>query len=905
DAVYPSLPEGAQKPVVLPFDPASEPVVVVTIRPRDGNMALAKRLAEYEGRAALRRVEGAASVVVVGGMNRETAVAVRVDQAAARGMSVLDVASAIAADSIDLPAGSVREGTLELVVLARGRVSSAEELSELVVRGRTGAYRLSEIASVYERNASRDSLFVVDGKETLALELYVRPGMDPVRAARNAREAAAALARTCGDAVEVDVLRDTSVAVARSTRDLAIAGAAASLAAAFVLVVLLGDAGAGALVTASIPLSLAAGVTVLWACGRSINAMSLGGLGLAVGMISDSAVVVLGALGSRFSSVEDRPSPDDIAITVDTVLAGTSGSMITTMVVFLPVYFLPGALGALFADLALAIMAANAAGWFLAVLALPAVYRVLWKPGRHDAALSLEAAYRRVLAMALRNPVVVLVVALAMAAAGSALVLSRPASFMPPDLAQELIATIRFPPGTDADGMVDSTLRLTRVLCSLDGLGGAYGWAGSEPDDSMRRADPAYSDETLSIVCPLLGGADVADATAAIAAAARASLGGDVIVTVSPPEDPAATILGLDGRRILTVRARGHEKAVAESDQLVAVLLSRAGDLLSAITMAPQGTKPGIRMSTDREAAAALRVSVTDAARVVRAASEGVEAAVLEREGRQMDVLVFAAGAGLQSGGNSLGDLAAIPMILASGASVPVSAVTSFERTAEEATIARLDRANVVYVSPIPIPGMEKRFDAELEKLLSTHPSVERADGSVFSMYGTAMLSAVAFVLVLLYLVLGAQFESFTLPLAIMATIPLSMAGVGPALVAAGLGLDSGSIMGIVVLFGLVVNNALLLYESSIARIAMGASSAVASYAGAIDRVRSVLATTLTTVVALFPLCLMRSSAAQRSMSISLLGGLVASATLTLFVSPIMFVAILPAGTLQPRKTSV
>jgi HAE1 family hydrophobic/amphiphilic exporter-1 len=118
------------------------------------------------------------------------------------------------------------------------------------------------------------------------------------------------------------------------------------------------------------------------------------------------------------------------------------------------------------------------------------------------------------------------------------------------------------------------------------------------------------------------------------------------------------------------------------------------------------------------------------------------------------------------------------------------------------------------------------------------------------------------------------------------------MAGVGPALAIAGIGLDSGSVLGLVVLFGTVVNNAILLYEASAAKAVALARSAVAAYAGAADRVRPVLATTITTVVALLPICLSPTGAAQRSMSIALLGGLVASTMLTLFVSPIAFASV-------------
>jgi len=151
------------------------------------------------------------------------------------------------------------------------------------------------------------------------------------------------------------------------------------------------------------------------------------------------------------------------------------------------------------------------------------------------------------------------------------------------------------------------------------------------------------------------------------------------------------------------------------------------------------------------------------------------------------------------------------------------------------------------------------------------------------------LIGSVILVVVLLYLTLGAQFESFRLPPLIMATIPLAMAGVGPALALTGLGLDSGSVLGLVVLFGVVVNNAILLYETTSARRTAGLGAAQAAYAGASERVRSIIATTVTTMVALLPVCIMSRDATGRSMSIAMFGGVAASAALTLFVLPIVF----------------
>jgi multidrug efflux pump subunit AcrB len=348
-------------------------------------------------------------------------------------------------------------------------------------------------------------------------------------------------------------------------------------------------------------------------------------------------------------------------------------------------------------------------------------------------------------------------------------------------------------------------------------------------------------------------------------------------------------LLGLDRGMVIAARGASPAEARSRADAAEATLAREAGSALAAIRRSPAGYKPLVVMKPRREAAAVLGVSFAEAAGVVRAATEGVEAAALELEGRLTPVRVFAAGSGAGDGAGSLEGLGDIPVRSVGGARVSAAAVASFGRSADEAALARLDRADVVYLEPAAEAGRYRELGRAVDRALGLLPFASRSQGSAFRRYGSAMTSAALLALALLYLTLGAQFESFGLPLVVMATIPLALAGTGPALALSGQGLDSGSVLGLLVLSGVVVNNAILLNESFEARLAGGASPAAAAYAGASDRVRPVLATTATTVIALLPLCLSPSGAAQRSMSLAMLGGVAGSAALTVFVSPIAF----------------
>lgn len=887
DAAYQALPEAAERPRVSPFSPDDDPIAIVAALPLKGDLAALRRFAELTMRQRFRRVEGVGAATVYGGSSRELAVAVDMDRAAARGLTVLDAARAIASEQLDLPAGSVMEGGLELVALARGRAADAEGLARLSAQGPQGPFRVGDIAEVFERDASRRSLFVVDGEEAVALKLYLRAGADPRAAARGIREAIVELDAELGGLASLMLARDGSLAAIEAVRNLGIAGALGAFMALAALLALLGDPRGGLLAAGTIPVSVAAAMAVLGAAGRSLNAMSLGGIGLAVGMISDNAVITLDAISARFAADDERPSSDGVADAAATVTAGCLGSAATTAVVFVPVLFLPGALGALYGDLALAVIAANLAGWLAAALALPALYRLSWRKGAARRGRAVERSYRRILASAMRRPAAALALSAAAASLGILVAATRELSFMPLDAATELIVSVDFEPGSDPDGMVGRAKALSAALAAVPGLSSAYGGAGAEADDAARRADPSYARERLELYCGLSPGVDPVALASAASAVAAGALSPAAAFRIGPPRDPAAAALGLDSRLSLAVRGRTPSDAAARAEQAARALAAEAGPALASVELRPAGSKPRVELRPLREEGLALGVGLGELAQALRAATEGAPAGAVELEGRETPIRVFAAGAGY-AGGGSVARAAAVPVSARGGTGIPASAVASFVPSEGPAALARLGRFDVMYLQARAAPGRGRELARAVDHIVGRLEGVRRADESAFRRYAGSLAASAALVIVLLYLSLGAQFESFILPFAIMAAIPLGMAGAGPALAAAGLGLDSGSALGLLVLSGVSVNSAIVLYEAFGAYRAAGASPAAAAFAGANARVRPSLATAATTVLALLPISLSPAGAAQRSMSVAMMGGVAASTVLTLIVFPIV-----------------
>lgn len=921
DAVYPNLPEGAKKPMVVPGDPNQEPHSILSVFSPAGDGVFARNLAEYELRARLRRIDGVGTVILVGGETPEARITLDIPRALSGGLSPGDLARYLTAETADIPAGNAREGDMELVVVSSGRPQSVGELSQILVPAGSGLVRISELAELREGRARRKSVFLCDNREQVALEIYRRPGADPVKLSRDVKmvleEAKAAFSRD----LEIGLAYDSSGAVLEGVKNLGFSAVLGTAAVFGVLAFFIRQVRYRVLAALSIPLSAAAALAALALTGRSLNQMSLGGIALGIGLVSDTAVIVLDILHRNFSDRPRRPRPEAVGAGVAAVSGSSFASTVTTAVVFIPIVFLPGPLGALFGDLSVSLVSSITAGWVFAQFALPALFTLFYSGNtprafkltrrlRYPGACSVEARkispapgisrnlpgqYRRLLGSGLRRPRRVLLIALSLSLAGGAVLFTRPAAFVFPDEAGEVEVSLVFPAGTDLEAAGDCGVLLSRALSELPPVGKIFGRAGAEEEDLGRRADTDYRKEELRLRCVLRKGAEPVKAMAEI----QKLLEGPLLTQFPPgtagiaayPQDKTERLLGLSPGHTLAVRGKDREETALRAREAAERVKALAGP--ASVSLRPSGARPELRIYPDREAAAHLGISVTGMAEMVHAATEGLVAARLEIEGRPLDIRVS-------------GDLRrdflrpealveAIPLGAGEGGPVFLGALGRVEQAEAEAALARLDRGDVVYLDILPLPGAETGLSPVSEEL-NKIPGISRADESAFSRYRTSLVITLFLVLILLYMTMAAQFESFILPGILMLTIPFSLAGAGPALLFAGAGLDSGSILGLVVLFGLVVNNGILLYETAVEKINRGFPPAAAVYSGAVERFRPVLATTLTTLFALLPLVVSPLGSSQHSMAAAMLGGIGASTLLTLFALPPIFIPFLKAG---------
>jgi len=887
DAVYPSLPEGVHKPTVTSGDGASETHAIIAISSPNGNAEFARKFAEYEMKSRLRRIDGVGSVVLVGGETSEEKLYLDVHRLAALGLSPSDFAAILAQETADIPAGNAREGNMELVVVGSGKPSSTASLSQIILPISGGTLKVEDAGILTSSAVRRESIFVYNGIEATALEIYRRPDADPLRLSKDIQKTLDEAIDLFSRDVQIELVVDSTPSLISGITSLLISAALGAGAVTGVLIIFIRRLKYSLLASISIPVSAAVGICILSLTGKSLNSMSLGGLAMGIGLVSDISVIVIDLLHRAFGERETVPEPEEIGNKAASIAGSSIASTLTTALVFAPIIMLPGPLGSLFGDIAIALVSSVTAGWFYAQFCLPSLYRLFFNSSKAvnrefkiknilvSRNGSLVMRYKFLLSAFLRHPVKLFFVVVLLVFFGFLTIFTQPIVFLNPDEAEEIWVSIVYKPGTLLESILIESYKTSYILAGLPFVKTAYGRAGAEEEDVFHRADIDYKKEELILRCVLEKGIKPEKALAEISAVLEKTI--HESFSVYFPKDRIENMLGLASSNTYVIKAKDREELFERRLFAEGVIKTAA----IAVNFRPLGLRPELRLYPNREAAAYLSVSAAQIAETLYILNEGVVATRLETEGRPLDVRITG-----QDKRSVMIDpvlqLEQIPIRTAQGRTVYLGSLGRIERMEAEASLARLDRSDAIYVD---IPSAEK-IPAVVNEMTAKYSWFTSVDESVFNRYRNSIIIYVLLVLILLYMTMGAQFESFLLPLILMTSIPFSLAGAGPALLITGSKIDCGAVLGLTALFGLVVNNSLILYEISDQKIRAGLSPAAAVYNGACERLQAILITTATTILALTPLILSPLGNSQKSMAAAMMGGLIASTSLSLFAIP-------------------
>lgn len=868
DLVRGSLPDDADRPLVIPFDPGDEPVLTYAVTD-DGTYGYNLRYhLDKEIRRSLERIDGVASVELIGGHRREISVECHRHRLKAQHLSLMGVYESIAAENVSFPAGLIREGVQELRLRASGEFLSVEEMRQVPVGFPESGppVLLGQVADVRDSYARQKSRAWYNGISAVVMMIRREPG-------RNILALSKEVKRWIGDNQDYHfhLVSDRSESIDEAVQGLLQAGLLGILAAFMVLRIFLGSWRQASVIATALPVGILGTFGAMYLAGMTLNTMSLGGLALGVGMMVDAGIVVLESLDA------DTGSPDAIAASTIAITPPLVASLLTTVVVFLPVLFLPGLSKALFGEMALSISFSLFFSLLSSVLLVPVLVQML--PARKGGApLGLQWINRRYTRLLLyiherRRPFLAFILLLIILSVGGIFLLPR--RVLPAINRGEYLVRIDFSAGTP----LDESDERRKVAESMMPQGTeVLAITGADPADSVSEKLIAAGSHTLRF---RLNNRALAKSENAVDEIARhLPLPPHSSIEITRPKDPLMALLGYEGKAFLECYGNTSEERSRITEEMM--LRLKKADLSLPV---PVGAKkaPELRVVLDRTRAALSGIHVEEVATEARVALHGIEA-TRYRDGDD-EVPVRVSLRGLRGGDEEITDVA---IAAGNGAMVPLGSLATIEEAMVPLLLYRRNRRGVdsFHIAAADMTPVRTALgDMVSENMIGFHDSsieVRRMIGE--------MSWALAAGVLLIYMVLASQFQSFRLPLRIMGSIPLVLPGAVLALLLSGESLNMQSVTGLIMLSGLVVNNAIILMDRIEQDLRVDDLFNSVKDA-AISRIRPVIMTVLTTMSALLPLAFGVGAGGdlQRSMALTVIGGLLVSTAGTLLFIPLFY----------------
>jgi cobalt-zinc-cadmium resistance protein CzcA len=892
------LPPGTGAPLVSSLTGRLNEVMEIVLEAEPGTAGLMelRDLADYELRNRLLGVPGVAAVEVLGGHLRQFQVQLDPDRMAALGVTLGEVMEAVRRSNENAAGGFVAQGPIEWTVRAVGRAGNVGDLRATVVAMRdTTPVLLGEVAEVREAPAVRRGMAHGLGSEIVNCRISKQFGADTVTVARGVRAAVEDLAKTLPKGVRVRVLYDQADLVSSALGGV---GRAVLLGAALVVAVLfllLGNLRAALIVTVTLPLSIALSGLILKPAGIGLNTLTLGGLAIAVGLLVDAAIILTENVYHRLTVERDRPRREVVLAAALEVGRPIAFATLIVIAVFTPLFAMSGIEGRMYRPLAAAVVAAMAASLILALTLVPVLAGWLLRPARsgseEDVALirRVKAIYAPLLERCMRRAGLVRVLSLAVTLPALLLAFQIGSDFMPQlDEGALLLQTV-LPPEASLDEVDRRNHRVEDVLRRFPEVKEVVRRTGraERTEDPM----PHVISDVLVVLKP-----ERSRPIEALEGEMRERLEkvpGVAVLFTTPlgmrideglggtPADLQVRIYGPDLDRL--ARLAGQARELMEPVEGIADLRAET------LTGLPQ-----VRITVDREAVARVGLAPADVVDALRVGLAGEEVSQIWVGQRRYDLVVRLA----DDRRNDLGALGRLLIDGRNGTRVPLGQLARMEQVFGPASIQREAGSRRIAVEASVAGRDLGSAAAEVRERLAAGLDLPtgyffdiggRVENQARAMrsLGFAIAAALLAVLVLLYLALG----SFPETLVILATLPDAFVGGIVALWLAGETWNVSSLVGLIGLFGIAVQNGLVLVSQTRGLIAEGRPFEEALREASIGRVRPKLMTAGTAILGLLPLLVLNlhGSEIERPLAVVMIGGLVTSTLFTLLALPTFY----------------
>lgn len=905
DQVKGFLPDDASDPIIIKFDPSLMPILVLGMDSEERDLEKLQEYAEDIIKPRLERLEEVASVSINGGLDREILVSIDNEKLRSSQLSFSQVTAALAGENVNLPAGTLKEGTINFLIRTLGRFESIQDIKEILIYNiRGNKIYLGDIAKVEDTFKERNSITYVNGKPGIMMSLQKESGKNTVTVAKRIFKELETIQKLLPDDISITPVFDSSDFIKKTISQVGWVALYGAVLAVFVLLFFLGNLSSTLIISFAIPISLIFTFTLLYFSNLTLNMMTLGGLALGIGMMVDNSIVVLeNIFRYRELGTDIKKSA---CLGASEVGPAISASTFTTIAVFLPIVYVQGIASELFRPMGYTITFSLLTSLLVALTLVPMLSSKILRFKVKDNSQSVSKEnlvknslkqggkifnfvreeYVRLITWSLRHRGIVFILAVIIFVVSIILVPFVGTEFIPSSDQGQFNINITLPTGTNLETTREVVREVEKIVSEIPEIKSMLTTAG-EGSGGMGFSTEGGNSGTIMI--NLVDQNKRERNTAQIINELRQKIGTYPDAQINFSEQGFSFSSGSD----LEVKISGDSLDELENiaNRILILLAEVEGvyDLKSSV----EDVRPELHVNIDREKANLYGFTTAQIASTVHDALLGRVASIYQEKGKQIDIRIRLE----EKDRNSIEEVENILISSSAGLQIPLKEIAEVTVDSGPKGIDRKNQQRVVNVSA----NISDRFlskviqDAQqqLDKLVLPEDYRYEFVGENREMQESFLELGLALVLsiILVYMIIAAQFESLLMPLAVMFSVPFSLIGVILALLLADKSLNVLSFIGIIMLVGIVVNNSIVLidYINKLRKKGMERKEAI--ILGGKTRLRPILMTMFTTVLALVPMALGvgEGSELRAPMAITIIGGLTSSTFLSLIIVPIFY----------------
>lgn len=902
------LPDEVDYPTIFKFSSSMMPVMLLSVTADESYYAMDKILDDRLVNV-LNRVNGIGSVSVIGQPVREIQVNVDPERIEAFGLTIESIGGIIASENLNVPAGSMDLASGTYNVKADGEFTDSEQLKHLVVSTRGGrTVKLSDVAEVKDTIQKITMDTRANGRRSAMVMIQKQSGANTVEIVEEINKRLPAIEKTLPNDIKIVEIMNGATEIQKSINSLAETVMLAFVFVIIVVMVFLGRWRATFIICMTIPISLVTAFIYLFAADSTLNLISLSSLSIAIGMVVDDAIVVLENITTH---IERGSSPKEAAIYgTNEVWLSVIATTLVVVAVFMPLTMVSGMAGILFKELGWIVSIVVCMSTTAAVTLTPmlSAYILSSEGGKHDYKGVgiiykpidkfldwLDDAYARMLTWSVRHRWATVGAAMLLFVVSLGLLKFVPFDFFPPSDNAQITATIETEQNLSMEYTREIAQRIDSIVFkNFPEVELVSARTGQSSANNAMSAMQKSGSNMISYNLRLSRSTERERSIYEIADIWRAELA--KIPEISQfVVSPGGSSGGMSGGANVEIKVFGFD---LDNSNSVAIDLKNKVSKIAGVRdadLSRDDLRPEYNVVFDREKLALHGLNNAQVSQAVRNRIDGMTASKYREDGDEYDIVVRYAEPFRQS----LEDVENINLMTATGRTIKLKEVAKVVEEFAAPDIQRENRQRIVKVTATLAPGVALGdVVGEVQKMLDEY---ETPDGIDLELGGTLedqqetfgdLFLLLALIVVLVYIVMATQFESMTMPLMIMISIPFAFTGVFFALWISGTSLSLIALIGAIMLVGIVVKNGIVMVDYTNLLVERGMSVAKAAVAAGKSRLRPVLMTSLTTIFGMVPMAmgLGEGSEIWQPMGVSVIGGLTCSTILTLLVLPALYV---------------